>query len=245
MELPASGLHSEEVDELPEYRSVSGEAIVGLILALLSPLALVRTILIGIPIAAAVLCLVALWRIRASQGHRIGKMPAIVGLGLACLFAAAAPAQVIAYNRTLQARATPIAMAWLDALRHREPQKAHQLTNPHLTRLPLTDDLWPYYVRDEAAGRELQEFVGDPAVRFLLTLGEDAQVRFYEPYAVEKLTSKSYLVTQVFAVTYEDPSKGRTTFFLTVGLERRDAGTGSGEEWRVLNFAGDVDPAVL
>jgi hypothetical protein len=245
MEPPVSGLHAKEVDELPEYRSVSGAAIVGLLLALFSPLALVRTLLIGIPIAAAVLCLVALWRIRAADGHRVGKTPAVIGLGLSCLFAAAAPAQVIAYNRAVHARATPIALAWLEALQRREPHKAHQLTKPDLTRLPLTDDLWPFYVRDEAAGRELQELVDDPAIRFLLTLGEDAQIRLYEPYAVVTMTSSSELITPLFAVTYEDPEAGRTTFFLTVGIERRDPASGSGEEWRVLNFAGDIDPAAI
>jgi hypothetical protein len=239
------GLHAEEVDELPEYRSVSGTAIVGLLLAFFAPLALIRPILIVVPIVAAVVCVAALARIGAARGKRIGKIPALMGLGLACLFAAAAPAQIVAFNRTLHARARPIAEAWLQTLQRREPHKAHQLTKPDLTRQALTDNLWSYYVRDEAAGRELQEFVENPAVKFLLTLGDDADVRFYEPYAVVRMTSSSHLVTQHFAVTYDDPEAGRTSFFVAVELERRDAGTGSGEQWRVLDFAGAARPTDL
>jgi hypothetical protein len=245
MEPLSGGLHAEEVDELPEYRSVSGAAIVGLVLSLLSPLALIRPILVGIPIAAGIVCVVALLRIRAAGGNRIGTTPAMIGLGLACLFAAAAPAQIIAYNRALHARARPIAQAWLELLQRREPHMAHQLTKPDLTRQALTDSLWSYYARDEAAGRELQEFVENPAVKLLLTLGDDAQIRFYEPYAVIRMTSSSHLVTQHFAVTYEDPAAGRTSFFVAVELERRDPGTGSGEQWRILDFAGGARPVGL
>jgi hypothetical protein len=51
------------------------------------------------------------------------------------------------------------------------------------------------------------------------------------------MSSTSQLITQRYAVTYEDSSAGRTTFFITVEVERRDAGAKSGEQWRVLDFA--------
>jgi hypothetical protein len=242
MEALASGLHPEQVDELPEYRSISVTAVVGLLLALFSPLALVRALLVVIPVAAAVLCLFALYRIRTSEGRLAGRAPALVGLGLACFFAAAAPAKVITWRRTLNARATPVALAWLELLQAHEPHKAHQLMKPDLVRRPLTDDLWTYYRNDAAARRELEEFVSTPEIKFLLTMGDRTQIRFYEPIGIDYPTSTSAVVMQTYTVSYDDPAAGRTTFFLSLMIERREAAGSSGEQWRIGGSSPGVTP---
>jgi hypothetical protein len=242
MDSATTGLHPEQVDELAEYRSISVTAVVGLVLALFSPLALGRDLLIVIPAVAAIVCLTALFRIRRSEGRLLGKTPAVIGLGLACFFAAAVPARIIIWRKTIHARATPIALAWLETLQRREPHNAHQLTKPDLARRSLTDTLWAFYKSDDVARRELEAFVEEPLVQFLLALGQDTQIRFYQPAAIEPMSANSHRVSQSFAVTYEDPGEGRTTFFMVVALERREPTANSGEQWRVADYAGGVRP---
>lgn len=242
MEAVETGLHPEELDELPEFRTISATAVIGFILALFSPLVLVRALLIVVPVAAAVTCVLALTRIHRSEGRLMGKTPAVIGLGIACFFAAAVPAQHVAWRRALHARAAPIAMAWLEALQQQKPHVAHQLTKSDLSRRSLTDALWRYYRSDRAAARELQEFVDRPAVRFLLTLGDATEIRPYEPAVIDIITPTTQLVTQHYAVTYDDPDAGRTTFFVAVTLERREATSSAGEQWRVTDFEAGARP---
>jgi hypothetical protein len=236
-------LHPDQVDELPEYRTISALAVVGLILSLFSPLALGRGLLIIVPVVAGAVCAIALIRIGRSEGRLAGRKAAVIGLCLAFFFAAAVPAQYLTLQKALHARAEPVARAWLQALQQRQPHVAHQLTKPDLTRRTLSGNLWGYYRGDQTARRELEAFVEEEAVRFLLTLGGETEIHFYEPGQITPLSSTTRLVTQRYAVTYEDPNAGRTTFFIAVSVERRDPTDRLGEQWRVADYSADVRPS--
>jgi hypothetical protein len=238
-----AALHPDEVEELPEYRSISGVAVIGLVLALFSPLALGRGLLIIVPLVAGFLCAIALIRIGRSEGRLVGSKAAIIGLCLATFFAAAVPAQFLTWRMGLHARAKPVALAWLTALQQGDPHIAHQLTKPDLTRRSLSGNLWEFYRVDQAARRELEEFVSQEGVELLLTLGERAEIRYYEPAEIVELSQTARLVTQHYAVTYEDPQAGRTTFFIAVTLERRDPSGSVGEQWRVADYSSGVRPS--
>ncbi len=75
---------TEQTDEqVAEYRSISGWAVAGLIIGLLSPLALVDPLLWAVPIVAGMVCVRAFGQIKQKAPAMIGRKAALVGLWLA------------------------------------------------------------------------------------------------------------------------------------------------------------------
>ena len=165
--------------ELPEYQSLSGFAVVGLLLGLLSSLAIVH---IGLSFigGAAVLCsVIALVRIAAAPSEISGRRLALSGLVLAVFMTTAGLAREMTERRLLNIHSREIAIQWFELLKKGEPEKALELTNSGTARRPLDGTLWKKYLSKQTDYEALQQFVAKPEVLALLNLGERAQVRHY------------------------------------------------------------------
>ena len=82
---------SDEVGRDTGYRTISGWAIAGLLLGILSAAAVVGPILWLIPVFAIVVSAIGLRQIKNSQGQMSGWSLAVLGLLLALFFGAAGP----------------------------------------------------------------------------------------------------------------------------------------------------------
>ncbi len=235
---------ADEADQLKDYRSLSGLAVVGLILGLASPVSMVRPALVTVPLAAVLVCSIALLRIRSSEGRLTGGWTALVGLCVGVMFVACVPALALTRNAILQHQARPMAEEWFRLLGEDAPHKALQLTRPYQERLPHNANLWELYRKDTAAGNRLREFVDNPLVHTLLALGTNAQAQYYQAGAVQMEGVLSQ-VEQIYAVTFEDDASGKKkTFFARVVLQRTVRRNGL-VTWRVLDFTGDFLPPAL
>ena len=83
-------LSEAHASELPDYHPVSGLAVAGLMLGLLSAIALIDPIGWLLPPVGILLSAVALWRIARSSPAMVGRKAALVGLSLSVLLGAAA-----------------------------------------------------------------------------------------------------------------------------------------------------------
>src|SRR5688572_8269686 len=81
-------IHAEDLDQVANYRSMSGLAIVSLLLGLLAPVCFAAPVFLAIPLFGTALSLFALRRIAASEGALAGKWAATAGLAL-CVVSAA------------------------------------------------------------------------------------------------------------------------------------------------------------
>src|SRR5664280_2461772 len=142
--------------ELASYWPLAGQAVLGLILGLLAPLAMIDPMLWAIPMLGAFFSWWALRRIKSSFQAMIGRKIALWGLALSLLFLTAAPADWLSYRWMVCKEARQFAALWFKCITQDEPQKAHQLTVAPQTRQPLDNHLWAFYRNNPRQRQELE-----------------------------------------------------------------------------------------
>ena len=235
---PSSRPQSDPV----EYQAISGLAIGALLLGIASASALAGQVLWGVPVLGVVTSLVALLRIERAAGALAGRRAAQWGLALSMFFGAVAVAQFISNERLLAGRAEQVSRQWFAALAAGDLPLARQLGMPAKTRARISDptQLWNYYRDVAGQRRDLEQFVAEPLIHTLLALDGAATVRLYANRGVS-MADQQTIVAQTYAVTYEDDG-ARKTFFVNLTIERNLQRGADKADWRVIKYAGGVDP---
>ena len=165
--------------------SLSGWAMMGLALGLLSPLALLDPVFWALPILSALVCGWALRAIKQNAPAMLGRKAALAGLWLAVFSLAAASGDWLYYRWRMRSEAEQVATFWFELLAKNRPEFAFQLTLPPTQRRPLDDRIWDFYNDSDKLSKSLEKYVspGKPEqppqlVRTLLALGDSAQVRY-------------------------------------------------------------------
>ena len=222
-----------------DYQPVERLAIVGLIVGLLSPIAMLAPVLWFVPILGLLTSLMALANIR--REGRLGRTVALVGLALSTLFIVVPVSRILSTQLLLARQARPVAEQFLEYLRQRSPQKAIMLNRAPDYRRPLDEGLWLFFRADDDARSELQQFVTRPPVRMLLALGERARVRFYRTATVASEGDLAQ-VDYWYSVTFDDEDGRKKTYFIGLLLERKPTTNPDINPWRVKDLAGGIDP---
>jgi hypothetical protein len=230
----------ELTDPELEYRSVEPWAVGGLVLAILSPVALIAPLLWLVPPLGVLANSVALRRLR-TEPHRIGRTAALVGLGLSLLFTTAPLASALTARVLLTDQARPVADQFFEFLRQGSPEKATILEFAPESRQPLDESLWTFYRRDKEAKALLVKLTEHRAVRTLLALGERAQVRFYKMTSLVSEGPRAAVIYW-YTVTYDDELGKKKTFLLRIILERKPSRTPGLNPWQVKGISADIDP---
>lgn len=200
--------------DLPEYRALSGLAVIGFLLGLLSALSMVHPTLSFIGAAAALCCVGALVRISASPSDISGRPLALAGLVLAVLWTTAGLANEATRQRLLDIHSRRFAVHWFEYLEKGEPAKACELGNSAISRRPLDDKLLDEYLASSNDYEGLKDFVARPEVRALLALKDRAQVRHYAFAGAD-----SSHANQIYAVTYDEAGI-KKSFLVRMALKR-------------------------
>jgi hypothetical protein len=231
----------ELTDPQLEYRPPEPWAVGGLLLALLSPLALINWLLWLIAPSAALANAVALRRLKIDP-NRSGRVAALVGLGVAVLFCTAPWASVVTERLLLPGQARPVADQFFEFLREGSPEKAALLKFTPQNRGALSDNLWTYFRRDVDARIELRKFTDDVTVRTLLALGERAQARYYKTASVITQGSRAAVIFW-YTVTFTDDVGQKKTFFVRVIMDRKPTTDRDLNPWQVNGILSGVDPS--
>jgi len=117
-------------EELPDYRPVSPLAVAALAAGVASCLVLFTPLAAMLPLVAIALAVVALAEIRRSQGHTVGRWPALGGLALAVGFVAQAFAATLVEGMVAKQRATATAVSWVNAIREERLDDALAVLSP-------------------------------------------------------------------------------------------------------------------
>jgi hypothetical protein len=233
--------------EIAQYRALSGLAVAGLVLGLLSPLWMIDPLLwlLPVPPLGILLSALALRQIRLAAPVLVGRRAALVGLLLSVFFGAAAPANWLCYRWAIRREARQFAHQWFDLLAHDRPQQAYQLTQPPKYR-PLLggNTLQGLYRAGSPARKALDDYVSRQLIRTLLALGERAQVRYYQTDGFTH-TGQKDVIFQTYAVTYHDPTSGeKKTFFVSLHMERVKLDTGRAG-WQLMRTEDGFKPEGL
>jgi hypothetical protein len=215
-----------------QYRAVSGLAVLALALGIASAAAMVGPVLWFVPIVAAIVALVAMRRIRASE-DLVGWNIAFLGLLLAILFGIAASARTISRQYWLDTRAEQFSDCFFEFLQQNKPHAAHQLRERPGVRKPLTDTLSKAYESDPESQKSFEKFVADEPVKTLLEAGKQAEV---ERIATELLGRDDR--SDHIAVRYEiTPGAGRKTLQVITAVKRNLDSTTGRETWQIENVS--------
>jgi hypothetical protein len=230
----------EEQEELAPYRPLSGLALLGLLLGLVSVFAYWQPALVVIPAVGAVVSGMALRRMSSDPQALSGRWLALAGLALAVGCGSAGIARFASYQWQFEREARTAVELWFEYLANAEPHKAHQLTKTPAERLPLDDKLWRAYRNNNDLQAGIRDYVRQQPVRTLLALGRTAQVRFYQTEAASGNMADAE-TAEVYAVTY--PDAGRTkTFFVHVTVRRLQRGRADAPGWVIGHARGGYRP---
>jgi hypothetical protein len=241
---------TEQTDEqVAEYRPVSGWAVAGLVIGLLSPLALADPLLWAVPIIAGIVCFRAFVHLKQKAPAMIGRKAALAGLWLAVFSLSAAYGDWMYLRWRMRDEARQSVLFWFDLLAKDRPELAFQLTLTPGQRHPLDDRIWDFYV--DADNEKVKWFTAlknyvapgkdeeSPSlVRTLLALGHSAEVRYLGTLD-QRYVEPLYVVDQLYAVTFAE-SGAKKTFFVNVRSVRHSA-SGQRAVWRIVYAYGGVD----
>lgn len=167
------------------YRSVSGWAVAGLMIGLLSPLALADPLLWAVPVVGGMVCVRAFVQLKQKATDMIGRKAALVGLWLAVFSLTAAYSDWLYFRGRIRGEARQTALFWFELLAKDRPELAFQLTLLPQQRHPLDERIWDFYVDEGKTNRytALKNYVAPGSdekspslVRTLLALGDSADV---------------------------------------------------------------------
>jgi hypothetical protein len=223
--------------------------VAGLIIGLLSPVALADPLLWAVPIAAGLVCVRAFGQIKQKAPAMIGRKAALVGLWLAVFSFTAAYSDWVYFRWRIRDEARQAALFWFDLLAKNRPELAFQLTVLPRQRHALDERIWDFYVDSEQDKvkwfTNLKNYVAPGKteespnlVRTLLALGDSAEVRYIGTLDLFYVESQ-YIVDQLYAVTFVESGE-KKTFFVTVRLARHGA-SGVHAVWRIIYAQGGVD----
>ncbi len=237
-------------DEITAYRGLSSLAVIGLLVALLAPLAMFAAYLLVLPLLAAVLSGLALWRIAAQAPNLAGRKAALAGMLLGVTFLVAAPADELLYRYFIRREARQFADDWIDAVRYGQVYIAHNLTLDPQRRVPptappdmtLAEHYAAYYRDHNVFKRLLPAFLDKPLMRTLFALGTAAEYRPYDT-AEEGSRGEGDYVALTYAVTFRDENQQKKTFFITLEMGRLIQHKTGRCDWIMGRVEGPVKPA--
>jgi len=217
--------------EIARYRTLSGPAVVGFVLGLISPLAVIDPLLCAVPVAGALFSGWGLWRIKRNDCVLAGGRLAFVGLTLSVFFATAAVADRITFRALLRREARQCVTRWCDHLSHDRPREAHQLTLLWKRRLAAGETLDDFYRDGSQSRNDLEAFVARAVVARLLELGPHARLR-YAGIRYENSTANYDFLLLRYTLGADQP-EGETTS-LEIAVRREKSATGV-SDWRILS----------
>jgi hypothetical protein len=220
--------------DLVQYRALSSLAVTGLVLGLLSPLAVLGPLLWIIPAAGALVSSAALWRISRPAAALAGRRLAECGLLLSIVFGTAVGADAVVYRFLVRQEARRFAAMWFGYLlqsRPPEPQKAYSLTIPPQLR-QASDQLADHYRRNPRRRETMETYLQTPLVRKLLALGPGARVR-YDGCDNQSSSDEGEQVELIYAVIPAG-GNGQTTFLVRLELARLKLESGRAN-WQLVN----------
>jgi hypothetical protein len=190
-----SAFHSDDVENVASYKSLSILAIFSLILGLLSPLCVVWSGFLILPAVGIVLSLLAVRRIDTSDGQLAGRGVAVAGLVLCVAFGVMSFSHE-SLNRHLRSKqAEEFGREWLKLVASNDTSRAFKATYDGNRTLPPPEPGSP-----PPTTTPYEDFLSSTLIKNIVAAGKDAKIEFVDTLQFIPQTRTSYLVQQRFNV---------------------------------------------
>jgi hypothetical protein len=223
--MPTPAFHSDEPEQIGDYRTFSALAIISLIFGIISPVALAGPFLLAIPLFGIGIALLALRRIAVSGGVLTGSSAAMIGLVL-CVASLFAP-----FSRDLTFRlirlneAQAFGRNWIALVVSGRLEQAFHLTIDGIRPPPRPEPGAPPRPGSPPSPPQktpYQTFLEQPVIKALAAAGATAEIHpgsvlTYDPQSYRRIT-----IRQLFAVgpASAAPSAASQTVQAIVSLQR-------------------------
>jgi hypothetical protein len=168
---PTNEFAASEADAFVSYRAPSALAVGSLIVGLLSPVYVLGSLLIIVPLAGIALALLAVRRIAVSDGALVGRSLALCGLALSITSASAVVGYSLTTRQFRTAQADDIGREWLSLVLAGDTVSAYALA----AGAPPPDPNQPQEFGIQ--GNPYERFLEGKAVKSLLSLRGKAEIR--------------------------------------------------------------------
>jgi hypothetical protein len=193
---PAPAFHSDDVDQVADYRSISALAIVSLVIGLISPLCVLSPPFLVLALCGAAISLIALRRIALSDGRLAGRWAATMGLALCIASGVCAVTRNATVRYIRSGQAEEFAQNWLATLISNDTDRAFKLTMEGARPLPPAEPGMP-----PPETTPYEEFLKNDLVKSLLAAGKDAKIEFVETLDFTRQSQHDFFVLQRFRIT--------------------------------------------
>lgn len=217
-------------DDVVDYRPVSPLAVVGAVLGLLAPVALMSSLLSLVPLAGAIVSWVAAVGVQRNQETKSGRGIAILGLVLSLVVLGALLVRGPLVQQLHTTDAEPLVERFIEAVQQRDWVTAHQLTLPYARRRPTEALAKLYYEGDQTAQEELQAFAEKPEIVRLAA----SEPKLLEQTETAGVRTGVAGAAWVYLLPEED---GQPATGLTIRLQRRDENLAGGAAWQINHVA--------
>lgn len=228
--IEADEIRAEDTAEPSTGRSLQTLAVVTLVLGLLSPLALVRTLFWVIPLVAVILGVISL-RSLATHPEKCGRKVAICGMLLALLFGAWGPSRYYTRHKWLFDEARDYADAWMYLIQQRKFYEAHQLHGTRGQRAAEDVSLEEHYRSDKEGQRNYYMFFGAGPLEAIAQSAGPIEAHFEQLESQETNKGIDQVVLR-YRVSIEDRGR-RREIPLRVILRRAPDGETDDHQWYV------------
>lgn len=212
-----------EAAQLGSTRSVHFLAVLTLLLGLLSPLALLRTLFWFVPFVAVILGAVAL-RLITLDPTKCGRRLALGGMLLALLFGTWAPTRYYTRQQWITDQARVFGDAWMKLVQERKFREAHQLHGRYGDRAKQGESLDDYYQTNKNAFENyLMLYGAGPLLKIVDSTGP-IQVEYAGVDLVERHMAAAQVVLR-YRVTIEQKGKPEQIPLRLLLRRQRERGT--------------------
>jgi hypothetical protein len=191
------------------YRGISVLAIIALLLGVASALALAHPLLWVLPPATLVVGALALRAIHAEGSTVTGRKFAILGMLLAMVFGAWAPAKILTRQAKVYAQARVFAEQWLELVRSGDLHQAHQLSMMEIERQKPGTDLETFYRESDVGKGQFKVFFEEKPAKTLAELGDKATYEYLGGDGISPKEHTTEHVALLYLMHYTDNGRER------------------------------------
>ena len=176
-------------------------------------------------IIALVLCFVAFWNIRNSEGLLTGKVFAYIGLCAAVVALVSVSVFWPVYQHGVRQEADQFFRLWFAAVKTGDIPRAMEYRSlyPFRSRAATADEWWQTQYSDRFSHREVHRYVEDELIRVLMALGNETyrtRITFHRTADIISAV-ESDTVTSIYAITFYRAELGTDeTFFVRISGRR-------------------------
>jgi hypothetical protein len=218
------------------YHRISPVALLGLLLGLASPLAVLSPLLWILPAGALIASAIGIVHTSRPDSELAGKKVAQLGLFLAVLFGVGGPTRWWAERTWMAREAREFVGAWLDRFQQGDAAKAFELSKTHVGRRTAEVDLEEYYAKEENQTKLASFKLRAPVVK-MLALGKDGEYLFQGIQSTDSDEGHEYIWLEYRVLNKAAPQA--EPLRLSIECVRAKKEMSFSRRWSIGNFAID------